>query len=197
MWKWHSLRCELLTRKKVNKKRNHQLAKPRRRFHNFLSVSTRDTNSFTTANRTPEAQTLEIKTLDKCLEVHNISIGNPHTVTFVDDIQTAQVDKIGRAISSLSTFPNGVNVGFCQVVDSGFIRLRVFERGVGETRACGTGACAAAIVSSSKNLIGEKVKISMPGGKLKLTLPPGGKSILLSGPATKIFDGEVRIPSLT
>ena len=149
------------------------------------------------ATCTPEAHSLELKTLDKCLEVHNISIGNPHTVTFVDNIQAAEVDKIGRAISSLSAFPNGVNVGFCQVVDSGFIRLRVFERGVGETRACGTGACAAAIVSSSKNLIGEKVKISMPGGKLKLTLPPGGESVLLSGPATKIFDGQVPLPSLT
>ena len=143
----------------------------------------------------PETNALELKTLGKCLEVHNISIGNPHAVTFVENIQTVDVNTIGPAISNLDFFPNGVNVGFCQIVDAGFIRLRVFERGVGETQACGTGACAAAIVSASKKLIGHKVKISMPGGKLKLTLPEQKNSILMSGPATKIFDGTVELSS--
>ncbi len=145
--------------------------------------------------RTPETRTLELTTLDKCLEVQNISIGNPHTVTFVEDIQAAEVDNIGRAISEHVDFPNGVNVSFCQIVDSKFIRLRVFERGVGETRACGTGACAAALVSAYKKLIGKKVKISMPGGKLKVTLPERQNSILLSGPANKVFDGKVELSS--
>ena len=144
---------------------------------------------------TPETHSLELQALGKCVDVHNISIGNPHTVTFVENIQTVDVNTIGPAISSLDSFPNGVNVGFCQIVDSGFIRLRVFERGVGETQACGTGACAAAIVSASKKLIGQKVKISMPGGKLKLTLPEDKNSILMSGPSTKIFDGKVELSS--
>ena len=140
-------------------------------------------------------KTIEIENtgLEEIREVHSINIGNPHAVTFVSNIHNLDVDSIGSAISKSQEFPEGVNVGFCQVVDRGFLRLRVFERGVGETMACGTGACAASIVSASKELTNNKVKVSMPGGKLKLVNQPEKKSILLTGPAAKVFDGKLEI----
>lgn len=138
-------------------------------------------------------KTIEIENAgsEEIHEVHSINIGNPHAVTFVNNIHNLDVDSIGTAISKNQEFPEGVNVGFCQVVDRGFLRLRVFERGVGETMACGTGACAASIVSASKDLTNNKVKVSMPGGKLKLMNQPEEKSILLTGPAEKVFDGKL------
>ena len=149
------------------------------------------------ANCLPITHTLDIGALENAIEVHAISIGNPHAVVFVDNIQTAEVANVGSAISDSKAFPEGANVGFCQLVDQGFARLRVFERGVGETMACGTGACAAAIVSASKGLIGDKVKISMPGGKLKLAMPKIKDSISLSGPAFKVFEGKLEVEGLT
>ncbi len=125
-------------------------------------------------------------------EVHSINIGNPHAVTFVNNVHDLDVDGIGTTISKNQEFPEGVNVGFCQVVDRNFIRLRVFERGVGETMACGSGACAASVVSASKDLTNNKVKVSMPGGKLKLINQPEEKTILLIGPAEKVFDGKLK-----
>ena len=140
-------------------------------------------------------KTIEIENtgLREIREVHSINIGNPHAVTFVNNIHDLDVDSIGTAISNRQEFPKGVNVGFCQVVDRGFLRLRVFERGVGETMACGTGACAASIVSASKDLTNNQVKVSMPGGKLKLMNQPEEKSILLTGPAESVFDGKLEI----
>ena len=130
--------------------------------------------------------------LQEIREVHSINIGNPHAVTFVNDIHNLEIDSIGTAISKNTAFPEGVNVGFCQVVDRSFLRLRVFERGVGETMACGSGACAASVVSASKDLTNNKVKVSMPGGKLKLINQPEEKTILLIGPAEKVFDGKLK-----
>ena len=143
--------------------------------------------------RESSCKTIELENTEskEIYEVHSVDIGNPHAVTFVKNIHSVDVDKIGSAISENEAFTKGVNVGTCQVVDRGFLRLRVFERGVGETLACGTGACAASVVSASKNLASNKVKISMPGGKLKLMNQPEEKSILLTGPASKVFDGNI------
>jgi diaminopimelate epimerase len=122
-----------------------------------------------------------------------LSVGNPHAVLFVDNIQTADVDGIGAALTRHPLFPQGVNVGFCQVIDNGFIRLRVFERGVGETRACGTGACAAVVAGNLHGLLGERVKVSLPGGKLRIRWPGPDQELTMTGPACTVYEGKITI----
>ena len=147
----------------------------------------------TVPNHEPTARSLKLNGIEHEIQIYGISIGNPHAVTFVDDIQNIDVEKLGRAIAADDSFPAGANVGFCQVIDSGFLRLRVCERGAGETMACGTGACAAVVVSASKNLIKERVKVSLPGGKLKVFWPAENSTISLKGPATTVFNGSMEI----
>lgn len=121
------------------------------------------------------------------------SMGNPHGVILVDDIASARVDEIGARLTLHPFFPERANIGFCQVVDRGFIRLRVFERGVGETRACGTGACAAAVTSHLAGLVDGKVKVSLPGGKVRIRWQGPDHAVKMTGPATLVYQGQIAV----
>lgn len=120
-----------------------------------------------------------------------VSIGNPHAVLFVPSVTAAPVDELGRALVAHPVFPQGANIGFCEVVDRGFVRLRVYERGVGETRACGTGACAAVVAAALQGLVGERVKVSLPGGKVRVRWQGPGTPVRMTGPAVLVFEGQI------
>ncbi len=122
-----------------------------------------------------------------------VSMGNPHAVLICEDIFAAPVTELGPRIQQLSAFPQGVNVGFCQVIDRGFLRLRVYERGAGETRACGSGACAAVAAAQRRGLVDERVKVSLPGGKLRLSWQGPGSRIRMLGPAAAVFEGRIEL----
>jgi diaminopimelate epimerase len=127
------------------------------------------------------------------IEIGAVSIGNPHAVLRVESVENAPVERIGRALQSNAQFPRQVNVGFMQVLDRAHIRLRVFERGVGETRACGTGACAAAVVGHHLGLLGSDVEVHVTGGVLSVHWGGPGQSVWLTGPAQRSFEGRVDI----
>lgn len=124
-------------------------------------------------------------------DITPVSMGNPHGVMFMDDIFDIDVATIGAKLTRHPAFPQGANIGFCQVIDRHFLRLRVFERGVGETRACGTGACAAVVAAHLHGLVGERVKVSLPGGKLRITWPEIGSPVTMSGNANLVYRGEI------
>lgn len=126
-------------------------------------------------------------------ELTPVSMGNPHGVLFVDNIFEADVDGIGRQLTNHPAFPEGANIGFCQVIDRQFVRLRVYERGVGETQACGSGACAAVVAAVLHDKVGHRVKVSLPGGKLRITWPEPDHAVTMSGSATLVYRGELQI----
>jgi diaminopimelate epimerase len=126
-------------------------------------------------------------------EVTPVSVGNPHGVLFVDNVSEVDVQAIGAALVAHPFFPQGANIGFCQVVDSGFARLRVFERGVGETRACGTGACAAMIAGHLQGKLADRAKISLPGGKVRISWQGQGSPVRMTGPATLVYEGHLEV----
>lgn len=123
-----------------------------------------------------------------------VSMGNPHAVLLVDDVEATDVAMLGPAVQALSSFPQGVNVGFMQVVDRSAIRLRVYERGAGETLACGTGACAAAVAGMQLGLLEPDVSVQTRGGPLRVHWEGGASPVQLAGPATTVFIGEIEIP---
>ena len=132
--------------------------------------------------------------LDKeAVDIGAVSMGNPHVVMRVDDVDTALVEHLGPLIESHPRFPNRVNAGFMQVVDRQHIRLRVYERGAGETLACGTGACAAVVVARQQGLLDDKVSVSLPGGQLQIQWGGDGESVIMTGPATTVFEGEMQL----
>jgi len=122
-----------------------------------------------------------------------VSVGNPHAVLLVDDIAATPVEKIGPMIQSLDVFPEGVNVGFMQVESNTHVKLRVFERGAGETLACGSGACAAVIHGIRLGQLANKVTVSVPGGKLEVSWDDGLSSVWLAGPAETVFEGKLNL----
>ncbi|HLU20063.1 MAG TPA: diaminopimelate epimerase [Pusillimonas sp.] len=128
-------------------------------------------------------------------EISLVAISNPHAVQLVDNIDTAPVARTGPQIESHPRFANRVNVGYMQVVDRHTIRLRVFERGAGETLSCGTGACAAAVAGIRRGLLDNPVLVHTRGGPLTITLSDG--EVQLSGPAVSVFSGQVNIQALT
>ncbi|MEI8598693.1 diaminopimelate epimerase [Vibrio sp. M60_M31a] len=128
---------------------------------------------------------------DNTLFCGAVSMGNPHVVTVVDDVDTADVDTLGPLLESHERFPERVNAGFMQVVDRSHIRLRVYERGAGETQACGSGACGAVAVGILQGLLDENVKVSLPGGELNISWQGPGKPLFMTGPATHVFDGQL------
>ena len=127
------------------------------------------------------------------LEISAVSMGNPHAVTLVDDVATAPVAQLGPLVERHTRFPQRVNAGFMQVVSGDEINLRVFERGVGETLACGTGACAAVVAGNLRGLIGNNVKVNLPGGSLRISWAGPGEPVMMTGPATTVFHGQVKI----
>jgi diaminopimelate epimerase len=122
-----------------------------------------------------------------------VSMGNPHAVLRVADVTSAPVERLGKALQARPEFPRQVNVGFMQVVDAGHIRLRVYERGAGETLACGTGACAAVAVGRQLGLLGPSVEVHVPGGKLGVNWDGPDQPVWLTGPAVVAFRGVVEI----
>ncbi len=128
---------------------------------------------------------------DKTLFCGAVSMGNPHVVTVVNDVDTADVDTLGPLLESHERFPERVNAGFMQVVSRDHIRLRVYERGAGETQACGSGACGAVAVGILQGLLDESVKVSLPGGELHISWQGPGKPLFMTGPATHVFDGQL------
>ncbi|MGI9247296.1 MAG: diaminopimelate epimerase [Steroidobacteraceae bacterium] len=125
------------------------------------------------------------------VELGAVSIGNPHAVIRVPAVASAPVDTVGPAVENHDRFPRRVNVGFLEIVAPDHVRLRVFERGVGETRACGTGACAAVAVGRHHGPLAEEVTVDVPGGRLIVRWPGPGAEIWLTGPAETAFEGFV------
>ncbi|MCW4456518.1 diaminopimelate epimerase [Flavobacterium sp. MXW15] len=119
-----------------------------------------------------------------------VSMGNPHAVLEVGLIDAAPLERVGPLLQQHASFPESVNVGFVQVVDRGHARLRVYERGVGETLACGSGACAAAVVLMQRGRLGRDAMMSLPGGDLRIRWPADDAQVVMSGPAAFVFDGE-------
>ena len=123
-----------------------------------------------------------------------VSIGNPHAVQLVDDVDTAPVLTQGPLIEHHARFPRRVNAGFMQIVDRSHIRLRVFERGAGETLACGSGACAAVVAGIRLGLLDSAVDVHTRGGTLTISWTGAASSVMMTGPATTVFHGEIDIP---
>ncbi|MBK4736427.1 diaminopimelate epimerase [Noviherbaspirillum pedocola] len=122
-----------------------------------------------------------------------VSMGNPHAVQVVDDVDAAPVAADGPQIEHHPRFPKRVNAGFMQIVDRHAIRLRVFERGAGETLACGTGACAAVVAGIRRGLLDSPVRVDTRGGTLSIAWAGGASPVLMTGPAVSVFDGEIEI----
>lgn len=122
-----------------------------------------------------------------------VSIGNPHCVIFVDDIKNYPVKKIGFLISKNILFPNEINVNFIQIINSNHILLRVYERGVGETKACGSGACAAVVIGNIQKVLKSRVKVTLLGGNLDISWNGLGHSIYMTGPAVHVYDGYINL----
>ena len=122
-----------------------------------------------------------------------ISMGNPHAVQLVANVDSAPVETHGALIERHRRFPKRVNAGFMQVLERHRIRLRVFERGAGETLACGTGACAAVVAGIRRGLLDSPVKVETRGGELTIAWPGEGASVMMSGPAVTVFEGEIEL----
>jgi diaminopimelate epimerase len=122
-----------------------------------------------------------------------VSMGNPHAVQVVDDVDAAPVGETGPQIETHPRFPQRVNAGYLQVVDRHHVRLRVFERGAGETLACGTGACAAVVAGIRRGLLDSPVQVEARGGRLAIAWEGEGRPVWLSGPAETVFEGEISL----
>ncbi|NOH64939.1 diaminopimelate epimerase [Vibrio sp. RE88] len=136
-------------------------------------------------------KTYILRAEEKTLFCGAVSMGNPHVVTVVDDTETADVDTLGPLLESHERFPERVNAGFMQVLSRNEVNLRVYERGAGETQACGSGACGAVAVGIVQELLDEKVTVNLPGGSLKISWQGPGKPLYMTGPATHVFDGQL------
>jgi len=143
-----------------------------------------------------ESPSYRIDTAVGSVEFGAVSIGNPHAVIRVRSVRDAPVDSVGPAMENHARFPRRVNVGFLEIVAPDHVRLRVFERGVGETQACGTGACAAVAVGRRHGPLAEEVRVDVPGGRLIVQWPGPGEPIWLTGPAETAFEGHVEIPDV-
>jgi diaminopimelate epimerase len=125
------------------------------------------------------------------IEISAVSMGNPHAVQIVEDVDTANVGTHGPKIECHTLFPNKVNAGFMQIVDRSHIKLRVFERGAGETLSCGTGACAAVVAGIRRGLLDATVNVATRGGLLSISWAGGDAPVLMTGPAISVFEGEI------
>jgi diaminopimelate epimerase len=144
-----------------------------------------------------ESPTYSLEVDGTAHEIGAVSIGNPHAVLRVAKVGTAPVARLGASIEVHANFPQRANVGFMQVIDPRHILLRVFERGAGETMACGTGACAAVAVGRRWGLLDEEVRVDLPGGTATVSWAGTGKHVWLTGPATTVFRGSVDLTRFT
>ncbi len=140
-----------------------------------------------------EALTYSVQIDGRAVDFGAVSMGNPHVVLRVADVDAAPVASLGPAIERAPRFPNRTNVGFLQILDRGHIRLRVFERGAGETQACGTGACAAVAIGRRWDLLDAEVAVDLKGGRASVSWEGPGKHLWLTGPATTVFTGSIEI----
>jgi diaminopimelate epimerase len=138
-----------------------------------------------------QALTEWLKVDGEKLELSVLALGNPHAVLLVADVKNAQVERFGPSIERHPRFPKRTNVGFMQIVDRRHILLRVFERGAGETLACGTGACAAVAVGIQRGLLDAEVRVDLPGGTAMVSWAGPDQHVWLSGPATTVFTGSI------
>ena len=138
-----------------------------------------------------DAYTLEVS--DEELDISVVSMGNPHAVLRVEDVDATPVLHLGALIETHPRFPQRVNAGFMQVLDRQHIRLRVFERGSGETLACGTGACAAVVTGRQRGWLDDKVSVSLPGGVLQIDWSGDQQPVMMTGPAVSVFEGEINL----
>jgi len=127
------------------------------------------------------------------VEISALSMGNPHAVQIVEDIEAAPVLTQGPLIERHARFPERVNAGYMEIVDRGHIRLRVYERGAGETLACGTGACAAAVAGIERGYLDSPVRVTTHGGDLRIAWAGGSQPVLMTGPAETVFEGEIEL----
>lgn len=134
-----------------------------------------------------------IEVLGETQQISVVSMGNPHAVLVVDSVDTAPVGAVGAALESHSCFPERVNVGFMQIVDRHNIRLRVFERGSGETLACGTGACAAVVAGQRLGLLDEGVCVQTRGGSLTIRWAGENQAVFMRGAAVRVFEGVIEL----
>jgi diaminopimelate epimerase len=129
----------------------------------------------------------------RTLAVSSVSMGNPHCVVFVDDVDAAPVETLGSQLERHDAFPNRVNVEFVELVSRGHVRQRTWERGTGETLACGSGACAAAVVSMLRGVCDPELRVELRGGDLEIAWAGGGASVFMTGPAVTVFTGRVAL----
>jgi len=137
------------------------------------------------------AETYDLEVLGRTLQISAVSMGNPHAVLVVDDVHTAEVETLGPAIEAHPAFPARVNAGFMAVRSRTEVDLRVYERGSGETLACGTGACAAVVAGRLRGLLDEQVTVRLPGGNLVISWHAENDPVWMTGPATEVFEGTI------
>lgn len=125
------------------------------------------------------------------IEAGVVAVGNPHVVLVVDDVEHCQFEQLGPQLERHERFPNRVNVGFMQRIDRDEIKLRVFERGVGETMACGTGACAAVVTGINRGLLDREVTVHLAGGDLRVGWPDNNKPVAMTGPCETVYEGTL------
>jgi diaminopimelate epimerase len=140
-----------------------------------------------------EADVYPLRVGEQELQIGAVSMGNPHAVIQVANVRAAPVDTLGPAVENHSRFPRRTNVGFMEVVSPEHIRLRVYERGAGETQACGTGACGAVAVGRRLGLLQETVRVDAPGGSMTVRWAGPGEHLWLTGPAVSVFEGTVDV----
>nr|MCH9639441.1 diaminopimelate epimerase [Betaproteobacteria bacterium] len=145
---------------------------------------------FLAANKCP---TYHLELPNKKVKISVLSMGNPHAVRIIDDIEQAPVNSEGALIAAHATFPNQVNVGYMQIIHRNHIKLRVYERGAGETLACGTGACAAVVTGVNLGLLDSKVTVSTRGGDLTISWAKENAPVFMTGPAVTVFEGEINL----
>ncbi len=142
------------------------------------------------------ATTYDLAVNGRTVQIGAVSMGNPHAVQVVADVDAAPVATEGPMIERHPRFPRRVNAGFMQILDRGHIRLRVFERGAGETRACGTGACAAVVAGRQSGWLDATVEVRLPGGTLRIDWAGEGEPVWMTGPAATVFEGTIDIEAL-
>jgi diaminopimelate epimerase len=140
-----------------------------------------------------QALTYDLELGEKHIEISVLSMGNPHAVQIVADVDSAPVLSEGPLIEHHPRFPQRVNAGYMQIVSRGRIRLRVYERGAGETLACGTGACAAVVAGVTRGLLDARVAVTTRGGDLGISWAGEGKPVMMTGPAVTAFEGEINL----
>lgn len=138
-----------------------------------------------------QALTYQVIAHDQVYTFGAVSMGNPHAVLQVPDVETAPVAEAGRFLESHPIFPARANIGFMQIVGREHIKLRVYERGAAETLACGSGACAAAVIAIERELVDRHVQVELPGGTLKISWAGRGEPVLMTGPAISVFEGTI------